>query len=151
MPARGARGAQGAHRRARRGFAARPPQGRRGRADRLAVLYPAGSEGRQAAAHRARSHPRHPKELGLPAEPQDGGPELGSRYRPRNTARLRSKADATRVSTGAVLDDVVFAAPGQDARREPEHLSLYDYSIPSAQSQWVQGLPRLRTFSEIRL
>ena len=30
---------------ARRGFAARPPQGRRRRADRLAVLYPAGSEG----------------------------------------------------------------------------------------------------------
>src|SRR5262249_31144936 len=27
-----------------------------------------------------------PKELGLPAEPQDGGPELGSRYRPRNRA-----------------------------------------------------------------
>jgi hypothetical protein len=39
-------------------------------------IYPAGSEGRQGAAHRARSHPRHPKELGIPAEPQDGGPEL---------------------------------------------------------------------------
>jgi len=55
--------------------------------------------------------------------------------------RLRSKADATRVLTGAVLNDVVFAAAGQDGRREPEHLSLYDYSIPSAQPQWVQGLP----------
>src|SRR5262249_29234493 len=74
--ARRARGAQSAHRHARRGFAARPPQGRRRRADRLAVLYPAGSEGRQCAAHRARSHPRHPEELGIPAQPQDGGPEL---------------------------------------------------------------------------
>src|SRR6516165_11462778 len=73
-----ARGTQGAHRHARRGFAARPSQGRRRRADRLAVLYPAGSEGRHGASHCARSHPRHPKELGLPAESQDGGPELGS-------------------------------------------------------------------------
>src|SRR5262245_46597873 len=38
-----------------------------------------------------RSHPRHPKELGLPAESQDGGPELESRYRPRN----RGPSDAT--------------------------------------------------------
>jgi carboxyl-terminal processing protease len=37
--------AQGAHRHPRRGFAARPPQGRRRRADRLAILHPAGSEG----------------------------------------------------------------------------------------------------------
>src|SRR5919201_6700448 len=37
--ARSARGAQGAHRHARRGLAARPPQGRGRRADRLAVLY----------------------------------------------------------------------------------------------------------------
>ena len=59
----------------RRGLAARPPQGRRRRADRLAVLHPAGSEGRQGAPHRARSHPRHPEELGLPAEPE-GGAEL---------------------------------------------------------------------------
>src|SRR5262245_65693825 len=93
---------QGAHRHERRGFAARTPQSRRRRADRLAVLHPAGSEGRQGAPHRARSHPRHPEELGLSAKTQDGGPELGSRYRSRNTARLRSKADATRVSTGAV-------------------------------------------------
>ena len=28
-------------------------------------------------AHRARSHPRHPEEPGLPAQLQDGGPELG--------------------------------------------------------------------------
>ena len=38
-------GAQSAHRHERRGFAARTPQGRRRRADRLAVLHPAGSEG----------------------------------------------------------------------------------------------------------
>ncbi len=49
-----------------------------------AVIYPARSEGRQGAPHRARSHPRHSEELGLPAEPQDGGPELRSRYRHRN-------------------------------------------------------------------
>ena len=41
----GAGRAQSAHRHARRGFAARPPQGRRRRADRLAILHPAGSEG----------------------------------------------------------------------------------------------------------
>jgi hypothetical protein len=28
---------------------------------------------------RSSCRPRHPEELGLPAEPQDGGPELGSR------------------------------------------------------------------------
>ena len=44
--------AQGAHRHQGRGFAARPSQGRGRRADRLAVLHPAGSEGRQGAAHR---------------------------------------------------------------------------------------------------
>ena len=38
---------------------------------------PPDSEGRQGAPHRARSHSRHPEELGLPAGPQDGGPELG--------------------------------------------------------------------------
>jgi len=85
--ARGSRRAQGPHRYPRRGFAARAPQGRGRRADRLAVLHPAGSEGRQGAPHRARPHSRHPEKLGLPAEPQDGAPELGSRYRPRNTGR----------------------------------------------------------------
>src|SRR5262249_6491598 len=68
--------------------------------------YPAGSEGRQGAPHRARSHPRHPKELGLPAESQDGGPELGSRYRPRNrgaSARASSVGGTSRPSALAVL------------------------------------------------
>src|SRR5262249_20079157 len=98
--ARRARGAQGAHRHERRGFAARPPEGRRRRADRLAVLYPAGSEGRQGAPYRARSHPRHPEELGLPSEPQAGGSELGSRYRPRNTGGSATQSAQLNLRTG---------------------------------------------------
>src|SRR5262249_34621402 len=44
-----------------------------------------------------RPDPRHPEELGLPAGPQDGGPELN------RTGRPWSRIDATRLSTGAVL------------------------------------------------
>ena len=44
--------------------------------DRLAVLRPAGSEERQGAQHRARPGARHPEELGLSAEPEDGRAEL---------------------------------------------------------------------------
>ena len=47
---------------------------RRRGGDRLAVLHPAGSEERQGAQYRARSHPRHPEELGLPAEPEVAAP-----------------------------------------------------------------------------
>ncbi len=50
--------AEGAHRHQGRVLAARPSQGRRRRADRLAVLHPAGSEGRQGAQERARPDPR---------------------------------------------------------------------------------------------
>jgi hypothetical protein len=50
----------------------RPPQGRRRRGDRLAVLHPARPEGRQGAAQGARSHPRRHHAYGLPAEPSDG-------------------------------------------------------------------------------
>ena len=66
--------AQGAHRHPRRGFAARPSQGRGRRGDRLAVLHPAGSEGRQGAAHRARSHPRHQKNSAYPPNPKTAVP-----------------------------------------------------------------------------
>ena len=71
-----ARRAQGAHRYQGRGLAARPPQGRRQGGDRLAVLHPAGSEGRQGAADGARADPGNPEELGLPAESQAGRAEL---------------------------------------------------------------------------
>ena len=68
--------AQGAHRHAGRVLAARPSEGRGRRGDRLAVLHSAGSKERQGAAIRARPHPRHPDQRGLPAEPQVGRPEL---------------------------------------------------------------------------
>ncbi len=70
--------AQGAYRYARRVVAARPPQGRGPGGDRLAVLHPAGSEERQGAQYRARSHPRHSEELGLPGKLKlaGAGPEL---------------------------------------------------------------------------
>src|SRR5262249_19709880 len=122
--ARRARGTQGAHGRWGGGSAARPPQGGRRRADRLAVLYPAGSEGRQGAAHRARSHPRHPKELGLPAEPQDGGPELGSRYRPQNRGTLR--CDAPRPPIPPSLIGVAFLM-----RKRPPAASVLDFPVLS--------------------
>ena len=68
-------------------------------ADRLAVLHPAGSEGRQGAPHRARSHPRRPEELGLSAQSEDGRAELGPGDRPTlHTGRPRGRP-------------VAFAAP----------------------------------------
>ncbi len=48
------------------------------------------------APHRARSHPRHPEELGLPAESQDGGP----------TAR---RADRTNRTEGAIVTPIEWA------------------------------------------
>ena len=51
-------------------LAARPPQGRRRRAGRLAVLRPARGQGRQGAQHGAGAHPRHQDQSGVPAEPE---------------------------------------------------------------------------------
>ena len=62
--------AQGADRHQGRVLAARPSQGRRRRADRLAVLRPAGSEERQGAEDGARPDPRHDHQRGLSAEPE---------------------------------------------------------------------------------
>ena len=64
--------AQGADRHQGRVLAARPSQGRRRRADRLAVLRPAGSEERQGAEDGARPDPRHDHQLGLSAESAGG-------------------------------------------------------------------------------
>ncbi len=63
-------GAEGARRHQGRILAARPSEGRRRRADRLAVLHPAGSEGRQGAEDGGRPAARHRHQLGLPAERQ---------------------------------------------------------------------------------
>ena len=54
-------------------LAARPPQGRGRRADRLAVLRAAGPEGRQGAQVGARPAARRDHQLGLPAEPEARG------------------------------------------------------------------------------
>src|SRR5262249_35487924 len=79
---------------ARRASPPRPPQGRGRRPDRLAVLYPAGSEGRQGAPHRARSYPRHPEELGLSAESKVRGAELARREPIPNQGRPAGRPDA---------------------------------------------------------
>ena len=72
-PAGGAGGSEGAHRHQGQILAARAPQGRGRRADRLAVLRPAGSEGRQSAQDGARPDPRRDHQFGLSAEPQARG------------------------------------------------------------------------------
>ena len=62
------------HRDQGRIVAARPSQGRGRRAGRIAVLYSAGSQGRQGAQHGAGPHPRHENQPGVPAEPEVGDP-----------------------------------------------------------------------------
>jgi len=52
-----------------------------GRADRIAILYPSGSEGRQGFAHRARSYSWCSEEPGLPGPPEDHGAELRCKHR----------------------------------------------------------------------
>ena len=57
-------------------LAARSSQGRWRGAGRLAVLRAAGSQGRQGAEVGARTAARHHRELGLPAQSEDGNSEL---------------------------------------------------------------------------
>ena len=61
---------EGALRHQGRILAARPSEGRRRRADRLAILHPAGCEGRQGAEDGGRPAARHRHQFGLPAERQ---------------------------------------------------------------------------------
>ena len=68
------------HRDQGRSVAARPPQGRRRGAERLAVLRSAGSQGRQGAQDRARPDARRPGERGFPAEPEGRRAELSGRH-----------------------------------------------------------------------
>ena len=67
---------EGAHRYQRRGIAARTSQGRGRRADRLAVLHPARSEGRQGPQDGSRPPARCHHQRGLPARSEARGPEL---------------------------------------------------------------------------
>src|SRR5262249_17302857 len=90
--------------------------------DRLAVLYPAGSERRQGAAHRARSYPRHPKELGLPAESEVRGAELAlspTGHSPGPRLMRRDSRPARKLSGSAAAIGVESACPECPWRATP--------------------------------
>ena len=75
-----------AHRDQGRGLAARPPQGRGRRADRLAVLRAAGPEGRQGAEDGARPAARHDTNAAFPPNPKRGRTS-NKRWRTRDSER----------------------------------------------------------------
>src|SRR5262249_60662826 len=122
-------------------------------ADRLAVLHPAGSEGRQSAAHGARSHPRHRQEFGLSAEPENWGAELASPSRatdhraacgpPRcfSAGPAASSLSAVRARAGSVNERLTNLGatllPGYSFTliREAATVSADDLSAPRGEGQ----------------
>ena len=92
-----ARGTQGADRHQGRGIAAWASEGRWPGGNWLAVLYSAGSQGRQGAQHGARSPARHQGQLGLPADAAGSqSRETGeSRYSGSGWPRGRPDASAS--------------------------------------------------------